>query len=144
MAVNQDAVTRPQYRMLPEVTPHSEAFWTGGAQGELRIYRCRSCRRWFHPPVGACFRCRSPQVGPEVASGRATVAAFTINHHQWFEGFPPPYVVAIVELAEEPDVRLTTQIVGCSVDEVAVGMPVEVTFEAWDEVWIPVFRPVAS
>lgn len=144
MAVNQRDPVRPRYRMLPEVTPYSEAFWTGGAQGELRIYRCRSCRRWFHPPVGACFRCRSPQVGPETASGRATVAAFTVNHHQWFEGFPPPYVVAIVELAEEPDVRLTTQIVGCSVDDVAVGMPVEATFEAWDEVWIPVFRPVAS
>lgn len=144
MAITQNQLSRPQYRMLPEVTPYSEAFWTGGQHNQLRIYRCRSCFRWFHPPMAACYRCRSRQVGPEAASGRATVAAFTVNKHQWFEGFPPPYVVAIVELAEEPDVRLTTQIVGCSVDDVSIGMPVEVRFEPWDDVWVPVFEPVAS
>ncbi|MHB2024876.1 MAG: Zn-ribbon domain-containing OB-fold protein [Mycobacteriales bacterium] len=133
----------PAFRLLPEVTIESAAFWTGGAKGELLIHRCRSCGRWFHPPVGACFRCRSRDVGPEPASGRATVAAFTVNHHQWFEGFPPPYVIAIVELAEEADVRLTTNIVDCAAEDVRVGMPVEVVFEEREDVWLPLFRPVA-
>src|ERR1700728_1296931 len=120
----------------------SSAFWTGGAKGELLIYRCRSCGRWFHPPVGACFRCRSREVGPEPASGRAVVAAFTVNHHQWFEGFPPPYVVAIVELEEEPDVRLTTNIVDCAIEDVHIGLQVTVLFEEREDVWLPLFRPV--
>jgi uncharacterized OB-fold protein len=132
----------PVSRLLPEVTPESEAFWTGGAEGELRIYRCRACRRWFHPPTTACFRCRSRDVGPEPVSGKARVAAYTVNHHPWLEGFPPPYVVAIVELDEEPDVRLTTNIVGCDISEVHVGMPVEVVFEHHEDVWLPLFRPV--
>jgi uncharacterized OB-fold protein len=72
------------------------------------------------------------------------VAAFTINQHPWFEGFPPPYVVAMVELDDEPGVRLTTNVVDCPVDEVTVGMPVEVVFEEREDVWIPLFRPVAS
>jgi uncharacterized protein len=135
-------MTRPVYRILPQVTTDSAAFWTGGADGELRIYRCRSCSRYFHPPVGACFRCRSRDVGPEAVSGRATVATYTVNHHPWFGGaFPPPYVVAIVELAEDPEVRLTTQIVDCPVEEVRIGLAVEVVFEHHEDVWIPVFRP---
>jgi uncharacterized OB-fold protein len=128
--------------VLPAVTADSAAFWTGGADGELRIYRCRSCSRYFHPPVGVCFRCRSRDVGPEVTSGRAAVVTYTVNHHPWFgEAFPPPYVVAIVGLAEEPEVRLTTQIVDCPVGDVRIGMAVEVVFEHHEDVWIPVFRP---
>jgi uncharacterized OB-fold protein len=136
--------TRPENRPLPAPSEDSDAFWTGGAHGELRIHRCRACRHFFHPPAPVCFRCRSTDVGPEPVSGRATVAAFSINVQQWLPGFDPPYVVAIVELDEEPDVRLTTNVVGCPVDEVRIGMDVIVEFEEWDDVWIPVFRPMAE
>jgi len=37
-----------------------------------------------------------------------------------------PFVVAYVELAEGP--RIMTNIVGCDVDEVRVGMPVAIEF----------------
>jgi uncharacterized protein len=141
-------VTRPAFRLLPQPSAHSGAFWTGGERGELLVYRCGHCGHWFHPPAPACFRCRSRDVAPAAASGRAVVAAFSINHHPWFEGFPPPYVVGIVELAEERDTRLTTQIVGCPPEAVRVGMDVEVVFERWEDqlgtVWLPLFQPVNS
>jgi uncharacterized protein len=139
---------RPSSKMLPEVTPESEAFWTGGQRGELLIYRCRSCGRFFHPPTPACFRCQSRDVGPERTSGRAKVAARTLDVHPWFEGWPPPYLVVLVELDDEPDVRLTTNIVDCAFEDVYIGMPVEVTFEHWadelGEVWLPLFRPAGA
>ena len=135
---------RPSYRLLPDPTPASTAFWTGGAAGQLMIHRCQACRRFFHPPAPACFRCCSVDVLAEPVGGLATVAAFTINRHPWFPGFPPPYVVAIVELDEDPSVRLTTNVVGCDVDDVHVGQHVRVEFEHWDDVWIPIFRPVAA
>ena len=138
------STVRPGNRPLPAPTPDSESFWTGGAHGELLIHRCRSCGRHFHPPAPVCFRCRSTEVGPEPVSGRASVAGFSINMQQWLPGFDPPYVVAIVELEEEPDVRLTTNVMGCPVDDVHIGMAVIVDFEEWDDVWIPVFRPVAE
>jgi uncharacterized OB-fold protein len=58
----------------------------------------------------------------------------------------------MVQLHDEPDVRLITNIVGVPVDEVRVGMAVEVFFEDWtslsgeadSRVWIPLFRPVQS
>jgi uncharacterized OB-fold protein len=52
--------------------------------------------------------------------------------------------VAIVELADEPDVRLTTNVMDCDPGDVHIGMPVEVLFEQWDDVWVPVFRPVPA
>lgn len=134
----------PTSRLLPEITAENEAYWTGGAENELRVYRCQSCRHWFHPPTRACFRCRSLEVAPEVSSGRAKVAAYTINHHPWLPGFPPPYIIAIVELEEEPDVRFTTNIVECDVEDVHVGLPVEAVFEHIDDVWLPLFRPIAA
>ncbi|WP_019546619.1 Zn-ribbon domain-containing OB-fold protein [Streptomyces sulphureus] len=126
------------------MTEESRPFWTGGFDNALRIHRCRSCGKWFHPPVGACFRCRSRDVGPEQTSGRARVAAYTVNHHPWFEAFPPPYVIAAVELEEQPDVRLTTCLVDCEVEQVQVGMAVEVAFDLQDDVALPFFRPVTA
>ncbi len=136
--------SRPSFRVLPSPTLYSTPFWTGGEVGELRICRCRSCGRFFHPPAPVCFRCRSTDVGPEVVSGLAHVATFTVNHHPWFEGFTPPYVIAIVEIDEEPTVRLTTNVVDCHVDDVVIGLAVEVAFEPWEDVWVPVFRPAPS
>lgn len=133
---------RPQFRMLPAIDPLTRDFWTGGQKGELRIHRCRGCGRFFHPPAAACFRCQSFDVAAEPVSGHGTVAAFTVNHHPWLPGFPPPYVVALVEIREEPGVRLATNIVGCDPEQVAIGMPVEVTFEQWEDVWLPLFAPV--
>ncbi|PPJ21615.1 DNA-binding protein [Nocardia nova] len=122
--------------------PYSEAFWTGGREGRLLIYRCRSCERWFHPGGPVCFRCRSTEVGPQATSGRGRVAAYTINRQPWIPGFEPPYVVAMIELDDEPDVRVVSNLVGVALDEVAVGLEVEVFFEQWDDVWLPLFRPV--
>lgn len=53
---------------------------------------------------------------------------------------PPPYVVAVIELDDEPDVRLTSNVVDIAATEVELGLPVTVFFENWDDVWIPLFR----
>ena len=74
-------------------------------------------------------------------SGRATVAGYTVNAKQWIPGFEPPYAVAVVALEESPDVRLTTNIVGCEPDDVHVGQEVVVRFEAHDDIHLPLFEP---
>ncbi|MDO8389493.1 MAG: OB-fold domain-containing protein [Actinomycetota bacterium] len=130
------------FQPLPTVTDDTAPFWEGGAVGELRINRCRDCRTWFHPPAPVCPACISINVGPEVASGRATVAAYTINVQPWAPDMEVPYVLAYVELDDDPSVRLTTRLVDCAPDQVAVGMPVEVTFQAAADIWLPLFRPV--
>jgi hypothetical protein len=76
-------------------------------------------------------------------SGRATVATYTVNHQPWYPGLDPPYVVAIVEIEEQDDLRLMTNVVNCDVEEVRIGLPVQVLFEHHDDVWIPLFEPAA-
>jgi uncharacterized OB-fold protein len=80
------------------------------------------------------------------------VAAYTVNRQPWISGLEPPYIVAMVELNDEPDVRLITNIVDIAIEDIRVGLQVGVFFEDWaptsgDEdarVWIPLFRPIAG
>jgi uncharacterized OB-fold protein len=134
-------MTRPAFRVLPRVDAGNAHFWTGGAEGALRILRCAACRHWIHPPAPLCPACLGRAVAPEAASGRARVATFTINHQPWIPGFDPPYAIAIVELPEQPGLRLTTQLVGCDLEAIRIGMPVRVVFERREDVWIPLFEP---
>jgi uncharacterized OB-fold protein len=133
------------FRILPRLTDRNRHFWTGGEVGELRFLRCRDCGYYIHPPLPRCPQCHSERVAPEAVSGAATVATFSINHQPWMPGPELPYVVAIVEIVEQPSVRLTTNIVGCAPDDVRIGMPVRVTFEHHEDpdgdVWLPLFEP---
>lgn len=129
------------FRVLPAIDETNEFFWTAGKDGELRFQRCQQCGYYLHPPGPRCPACGGRDVEPEAVSGRATVATYTINHQQW--ALPDdPWVIAIVELPEQEGLRLTTNIVGCSPEDVAIGQEVVVTFEHHDDVWIPVFEPV--
>jgi acetyl-CoA acetyltransferase/uncharacterized OB-fold protein len=127
-------------RPLPELTPWTEWFWTSGADGTLRIQGCADCGTLVHPPVPACPVCRSRSSAPTAVSGRATVVGFTVNQHQWHPDLPAPYVIAVVALAEDPGVRLTTNIVGCDPGDVRVGLEAQVRFEHVEDVWLPVFE----
>jgi uncharacterized OB-fold protein len=128
--------------MLPTLTPENRAFWTGGAQGELLIQRCQACRRWVHPPVASCPGC-SGALSPEPVSGRGTLFTFTVNEQQFHPDVPPPYVIAIVELAEQQDLRVVTNLVNCADDDLRCGLPVRVLFEQHGEIHVPLFEPDA-
>ncbi|MGH2785930.1 MAG: Zn-ribbon domain-containing OB-fold protein [Actinomycetota bacterium] len=130
-----------EFRLIPEVTPETEHFWLGGARGELVFLRCGSCRTFVHPPSPVCPECLSRDLAPEAVSGRGTVATFTVNHQPWNPLVPVPYVIALVEIDEQPDVRLMTNIVGCDPDDVRIGMRVRVTFSEHEDVFVPVFEP---
>jgi acetyl-CoA acetyltransferase/uncharacterized OB-fold protein len=133
-------VTRP----LPQLTPANEFFWTAGGDNQLRIQECRDCAALIHPPQPICRYCRSKNMGVRDVSGKATLAGFTVNHRFGFPDLPPPYVVAQVAIAEDPRVRLTTNIIECDPDELQLGQTVEVLFEKIEDVWLPLFRPVAG
>jgi len=133
----------PPIRLLPRLDDYNRFFWSAGEDGVLKFLRCGSCRKYVHPPVPRCPYCLDGKLSPEVVSGRGVVLSFTVNHQQWIPG-SDPYVIALVTIAEQDDVRLTTNLVGIDEDDVRIGMPVEVTFEAHDDVWLPLFRPASG
>ena len=51
-----------------------------------------------------------------------------------------PYIVAWIDLDEGP--RFCSNVVNCPVDQITIGMPVEVEFDkASPEIFLPKFRP---
>lgn len=131
-------------RPLPQVTAENEFFWTSGADGKLRLQVCQACDSLIHPPAPVCRYCRSLDVGVRAVSGKATLAGFTVNERFSLPGLPAPYVIAQVAIAEDPRVRLTTNLVDCDTDRLELGQPVEVVFEQVEDVWFPLFRPVSD
>jgi acetyl-CoA acetyltransferase/uncharacterized OB-fold protein len=129
-------------RPLPLITADNEFFWTSGADGTLRLQECKACDSLIHPPAPVCRYCRSRDMGVRAVSGNATLAGFTVNHRFSVPGLPAPYVVAQVAIAEDPRVRLTTNIVECQPDRLELGQRMEVVFEQVEDVWLPLFRPI--
>ena len=131
-------------RMLPAINEHNRAFWTGGADGHLLIACCSQCELWVQPPAADCPDCGGALVARPV-SGRGTVFTFTVNYQPFMPAVPVPYVIAIVALDEQDDLRIATNIVDCEPDSVHIGLPVQVRFERQDvdddSVFVPVFAP---
>jgi len=128
---------------LPDVTPESRPYWEGCRRHELLLQRCGACGAVQHYPRGVCATCWSADLEWQRSSGRGTVWTFTVVHRSQAPGFKDalPYVLAYVELEE--GVQMLTNLVECDPARVAIGTPVEVTFEdVTPEVSIPRFRPV--
>ncbi len=128
------------FRMVPVPNEVNRAFWTGGAKGQLLIQRCAECRRWIHPPTSRCPSCDG-QVRAEPVSGRGSLYTFTVNAHQFHPEVEPPNLIAIVQLDEQDDLRIMTNIVRCDPGSLVCGMRVQVLFERHGEVFYPVFAP---
>lgn len=128
-------------RIPPLLTELNRHFWTGGAEGALRFLRCTDCGYYLHPPSPVCRRCLSTDLEVATVSGRGHVLTYTINHQPWRPGVAVPYVIAIVELVEQPGLRLTTNLVNCAAEDIEIAMPVQVEFEPAGEVFVPVFAP---
>lgn len=127
-------------RKLPAITADSAPFWQGGAEGRLQMHHCQGCGRFFHPPAPICPRCTSLDVAPRAVSGNGKVVSFTVNHQTWRPDLKEPYVVAIVELVEQPGLRFVTNIVGTPPGDVRIDMPVKVRFEQHEDIWLPLFE----
>jgi uncharacterized OB-fold protein len=129
--------------MLPALDDSSRPYWTGGANGELLIAHCDSCRRLVHPAPESCPDCGGALESIAV-SGNATLFTWTVAHQQFHPDVPTPFVIALVELDEQPGLRLVTNIVSCDPDALVAGMAVAVQFEQHGTVFVPVFAPAAQ
>ena len=126
----------------------NKEFYRGWLQRRLLINRCAACGRWHHPPKPVCPSCWSSDLRPTEVSGRGTVHLLMLLH----QGPPAPGVdysagphpVATVELIEQSALRLTSTVIDCAINEITIGMPVELAWIERDGVPFPAFRPAAT
>jgi len=132
------------FRPLPALEPRTAAFWRACRAGRLEFTRCVPCRYLIHPSRPICPKCRGRSLDQVTVSGRARLHSYTVNHQAWYPGQAVPYVIGLVELVEQPELRLMTNIINCPIDCVQIGMALRVVFENLsDEVALPLFEPDA-
>ena len=128
---------------LPVIEPWNEPYWQAAKRHEFVAQKCRACGYVHLPPVPVCTNCLSNDQEWTPLSGKGTIYSYGVYHQLWHQGFKEdiPYNVALVELAEGP--QIITQIMGCRNEELSCGAAVEVAFDdATQEVTLPKFRLV--
>ena len=130
-------------RLIPPTSEMTQPYWDAARRDELVVQQCADCDLRPFPPRAHCPQCGSAQLEWRKMSGRGTVYTYTIAHRPPHPVFTAqsPVAIAVVELEEGP--RMISNIVGCDPAGIAVGMAVEVSFEAIDDsdVVLPVFAP---
>jgi len=94
-----------------------------------------------------CPRCRSFDAVWMSLSGRGTVWSYVVCYPPVLPAFADraPYPVVLVELAEDPGLRMVGGISDCPPDQLCIGLPVRVWFEdAGEGFWLPQWRPVGA
>jgi hypothetical protein len=108
----------------------------------LLINRCLECGYWINPPRPMCPKCWSDRVEPQEVSGLGRVQWFTLLHHGGPGADPArPFAAVVVELADQPNLRMESTVIGCAPGDIACDMAVEVTWQDVNGAPLPVFRP---
>jgi hypothetical protein len=127
--------------------PLTQPFWEGCARGELRMQRFTESGRYYWPPRPMDPETRSLDYEWVPMSGRGTVWSVTIPHPPLLPAYSEvaPYNVVIVELDEDPRLRMVGNVVEAadaplnSVDphSVQIGERVHVVFCPVDDMFLP-------
>jgi uncharacterized OB-fold protein len=132
-------------RPLPTRNAFSAPFWDAALRHELAIQKCDDCATFRFYPRPMCPQCHSTSSTWTTCSGRGTVYSYTVVRRplaRWFKE-RMPLVCAVIELEE--GVRMISNVVGVSPEDVAIGLAVEVTFEdVNDEFALPMFTVAGS
>ncbi len=129
-------------RPLPVPDLDSAPYWEAAREHRFRLPRCNDCGTIAFPPRATCSKCLAGNMSWTDLTGRGTVYTYCVMHDTLIRGMEPPFVIAQVELEDQPGLRITSNILDCPIENVRIGMPVEVTFEEVNEqVTLPQFKP---
>jgi uncharacterized protein len=112
---------------LPAITEANQDFWNHARQGRLALTHCRDCGHLWFPPSATCPQCLATSLDFKLVSGRARLWSWIVMHRMYFKAFPPPYIVAYVELEEGP--LLYSTVVGATSEELRCNMPLVAEFD---------------
>jgi uncharacterized OB-fold protein/acyl dehydratase len=127
-------------RLRPPRAHDNGWWWEKIDEGELHIQRCSECGALRHPPRPICGECQSLEWDSIASTGRGEVHSYVIMHHPPIPGYGFPIAVGLIDLEE--GTRIVSNVVGCDLDDVHIGMKVELSIEnVDDELKLPLFKP---
>ncbi len=129
---------------VPSPTADSQPYWDGLGAHRLMLQSCGACGKRRHYPQPMCDACHSFEVTWIEASRRGTVHSWTETHHPFDASFAAelPITLVTVDLAE--GVRLQCRLRDAGLDDLALGLAVEIGFEdVTEELTLPVARLAA-
>ena len=124
----------------------TQPFWDAAAEHRLVVPRCTACGAFRLPPSPFCWQCQSQAVDWVEQPGRGTVYSFTVVRHPLLPSLSDtvPYVPAVVELPDTGGCRLVGAMTDVAVEDVHVGMAVELVWrDVREGTTVPTWRPAA-
>lgn len=99
--------------LRPHPTKETAGFFDGAMHGELRVQSCGACGQLRHPPRVRCPSCHSSDRRWRPVSGRGRLWSFVVAHPPLLPGFAElaPYTVGLVELDDDPLIRIVGSVV---------------------------------
>ena len=122
------------------------AHYRGLLRGELLINQCGACGYWIYPHRPLCPRCLSWEVKPTPVSGAGKIFTFTLIQQERDPNnrLREPLIAAAVELAEQNGLRYLAPVVNCSQSELALDLPVQLTWMEREGHRTPAFEPASG
>jgi len=121
---------------LPKQSPIPEEldkpFWDACNEERLVIQNCKACDRLQHPPRAECQQCSSADnLEWREVSGRGRVYGYGVMYDCPVPllTVDQPFNIAVIELEEDPGIKMLSHLPGTPVDQVPVGADVRVEFE---------------
>jgi len=118
--------------------PLDAPYWEAARRGELVVQTCGACGKRRFPPRPMCPACQALAHTWKRLSGRGRIWSFALPHPPLIPAFQQiaPYNVIVVELAEDPTLRIVGNLVasadgpinGVDPGTITIGLPVRIVF----------------
>lgn len=130
---------------LPGMDGLTKAFYSFCKDEALHFQQCTDCGSFRHVPREMCAQCNSFEWEWVKSSGRGTIYSWVVInralHPAFYDPNPEAVPMAPVIVEMEEGVRLLSNMMDCTPEQLKMDMPVEVVYEAvTNDITLPRFR----
>jgi len=117
---------------IPVPDEVSKPFWDACNERRLIVQNCTACNRLQYPPQKTCAACGSAaHLEWREVSGRGRINGYCVMYESRVGPLQAdqPFNIAVIELEEDPAIKLLSSLPGTPLEEVPVGAKVEVDYQ---------------
>lgn len=124
----------------PRISADTRGFWDACKEHKLTFQKCSACGKLRWPAAHLCPNCLGDAFDSAEVPAEGTVESFVVFQKPFHPSLEQkvPYITATVEL--EGGVRIVTNLVHCSAEEVSCGSKVRLVWSDEDGFSRPTFE----